>query len=386
MSELKVLITNISLVGRTGTEVYVRDLATALLERGHTPIAYGPELGELAQEMRNKTIPVVDNLDSVSIKPDIIHGHHNNETMTALLHFPGVPAVYFIHDNLSLHDVPPVFPRILRYVAVDHTCRDRLVFEHGIAEERVRVLHNFVDLKKFKQRGPLPASPRRALLISHNHDHVSAVREACDRSGLVLDVVGQAGNNVMAEPEHVLGNYDIVFAKARCALEAMAVGTAVVLCDRVGAGPMVTTGELSELRRFNFGHRVLRMPVDNANLIREIARYDPSDAAEVSRQIREVAGLDAAVDEVTALYREVIAEYSTLGPDDTEAEERAAARFLHRHSLSFNAQLKAERDRAAMFYEKYNNLALMRVRSRLLGLPLLGKFARAVDGKLKVRS
>src|SRR5436190_15531638 len=158
MSGLRVLITNLGLVGRTGTEMYVRDLATALLARGHTPIAYSATLGELAEEMRWKTIPVVDNLDAVSVRPDIIHGHHNNETMTALLHFPGVPAVYFIHDNLSPNDIAPIFPRILRYVAVDDTCRDRVVFEQGIPEEQVRVRPNFVDLKKFKPRGPLPAT------------------------------------------------------------------------------------------------------------------------------------------------------------------------------------------------------------------------------------
>ena len=37
------------------------------------------------------------------------------------------------------------------------------------------------------------------------------------------------------------GDYDLVFAKARCALEAMAVGAAVVLCDTHGLGPMVTS-------------------------------------------------------------------------------------------------------------------------------------------------
>ena len=56
----------------------------------------------------------------------------------------------------------------------------------------------------------------------------------------------------------MLGQYDIVFAKARCALEALAVGNAVVLCDTVGVGPMVTTGEVDRLRRLNFGVRALR--------------------------------------------------------------------------------------------------------------------------------
>ena len=376
MSGLRVLITNVALATRTGTEVYVRDLATALLARGHTPIAYSPDLGQLAGEMRNRTIPVVANLNAISTPPDIIHGHHNNETMTALLHFHGVPAVYFIHDNLAAHDIPPHFPRILRYVAVDDTCRDRLIFEHGIAEERVRVLLNFVDLKKFKPRGPLPSRPQRALVFSHNPDHLNAVREACAHAGIALDVIGQAANNVVAEPEDLLGNYDIVFAKARCALEAMAVGVAVVLCDRAGAGPMVTTNELSRLRRFNFGHRTLSSPINAGALTKEIERYDPMDAAEVTRQIRATAGLDAAVDELIALYDEVIAERSAMGEDDAEAEGRAAADFLRWQSLNFNSQLQEERQRVVECTREFNDLAVMRWRARILELPVLGKLAR----------
>ena len=64
--------------------------------------------------------------------PDVIHGHHHMETMTALLHFPGVPAIQFCHSWTLWEEMPAKFPRILRYVPVDHTCRDRLILQHGI--------------------------------------------------------------------------------------------------------------------------------------------------------------------------------------------------------------------------------------------------------------
>ena len=381
MSGLRVVITNVGLTTRTGTELYVYDLARALLDRGHTPIAYSTELGELARDMRNRTIPVVDDLKMISIRPDIIHGHHNCETMTALLHFSRVPAVYFIHDNLALHDVPPQFPRILRYVAVDHTCRDRLVFEYGIPENRVSVLLNFVDLKRFKPRSPLPLRPRRAAVFSHNPEHLDAVREACASAGLALDVIGHAAGKPSTAPESLLGNYDIVFAKARAALEAMAVGAAVILCDRAGLGPMVTTNELNELRRFNFGHRTLSAPIDSNLIGKEIARYDPVDAAQVASRIRLTAGLDLALDELINLYNEVIAEYSSLSRDDLDAEGQAAAAFLRWQSLSFNSQMNAERKSSAELYRNYN--ALTRMGARILNVPLLGKIARAADKRVK---
>jgi hypothetical protein len=59
---VRVLITNNTLAARAGSELYVRDLALALLARGHQPIAYSRRLGEVAAEIRRATVPVVDDL------------------------------------------------------------------------------------------------------------------------------------------------------------------------------------------------------------------------------------------------------------------------------------------------------------------------------------
>jgi len=330
---MRVLITNNTLGQRAGSELYVRDLATALIARGHTPIAYSTRLGEVAEELRLATVPVIDDLDTLATPPDIIHGQHHVETMTALLRFPGTPAIFLCHGWLPWEEAPPRFPRILRYVAVDNTCRDRLLFEHAIPEAKTRVLLNFVDLSRFRPRRPLPDSPKRALVFSNQvseHSGLEPVREACHRLGMSLDVVGRAAGNPTAQPEKILGDYDIVFAKARAALEAMAVGAAVVLYDTSGAGPMVTTPDLERLRAVNFGLRALRAPNDAETLALEIARYDAHDAAEVSRRIRATADREQTVDELISLYREVIAEYRSRAADDPLDEERAAAAYLRR--------------------------------------------------------
>src|SRR6266567_3465869 len=327
MLGLRILITNATLASLTGTETYVRDLALGLLRKGHTPIVYAPELGELAWELRDATVPVIDNLGSLGVTPDVIHGNHNTELMTALLQFQGVPAVFFCHSWTDWISSPPSHPRILAYVAVDDTCRDRLVCEHGIPEERLRVMLHAADLERFKPRTPLPLRPLRALVFSNNANkwtHLSAVREACAQAGIELDVVGSAVNASSSSPESLLGNYDLVFAKARCALEALAVGAAVILCDFRGAGPMVTSAALSELRRWNFGARTLRWPLDPQFLLTQITRYDPVDAAQVSRRIRASAALGAEVDQFVALYGEVLEEWAHAPRTSRKREIKSA--------------------------------------------------------------
>lgn len=295
MGGLRILIVNTTLASATGCETYARDLALGLLRKGHTPIVYSPELGEIARELRDATVPVVDDLNAVAATPDVIHGNHNTELMAALLHFPTVPAVFFCHSWTEWSSSPPSHPRILMYVAVDDTCRDRLLFEHSIPEERLRVILNATDLERFKPRGPLPDRPKRALVFSNaanEHSHLGAVREACTRSGIELEVVGAGVKASTYHPELILGKYDLVFAKARCALESLAVGAAVILCDFPGSGPLVTTSELENLRRLNFGIRTLREKLDPEVLLREIARYNAKDATEVSRRIRARLPID----------------------------------------------------------------------------------------------
>src|SRR5688572_33436228 len=59
---LRVLLTSFNLAFRGGSALYVRDIALGLLRRGHAPVVYSPELGEVSAEMRALTIPVVSDL------------------------------------------------------------------------------------------------------------------------------------------------------------------------------------------------------------------------------------------------------------------------------------------------------------------------------------
>ena len=372
MAGLTVLIANATLATLTGTETYVRDLALGLLRKGHNPIVYSPELGHIAHELRRVTIPVTNDLKSIGTTPDIIHGNHNTELITALLHFPTAPAVFFCHSWTDWISSPPTHPRIVAYVAVDDTCRDRLVLENAIPPERVRVRLHGVDLERFQPRAPLPLRPARALVFSNNANqwtHLSAVRDACKRAGIELDVIGSGVNASNANPERLLADYDLVFAKARCALEALAVGTAVILCDAAGSGPMVTSSDLERLQRLNFGIRTLSERVDPDLLAREIARYDSADAAEVSRRIRTGADLESVVDDAIALYYEVLDEFRGRPPSDAREENLAVAEFLRQLTLA----TRAER---AKYEAMLANSPTLRLRSSIGRLPLINRLLK----------
>jgi hypothetical protein len=363
---VRILLTNTTLAHRTGSELYVLEVARALRERGHQPVAWSPIVGELAAEFRASGIPVADDLAAIpallgGAPPEILHGQHHLETMTALLYFPGTPGIFVCHGALPWEEAPPRFPRLYRYVAVDEPTAERLRAAET-AEERIRTVLNFVDLARFLPRPPLPPRPRRALVLSNNASEATflpAVRAACAAAGIVLDVSGIASGRPAAQPEALLPGYDLVFAKGRAALEALAVGCAVVLCDAAGSGPLVTKTEVDSLRRLNFGFRTLTQAVEPQGLSRQIARYEPADAARVSAHVRAEAGLETAVDRLLEIYGEALAAHAIRDPGEDRDEIRAAAVYLAGLNPSVKERGRLLIDRDALWRRENDRTAAL---------------------------
>jgi hypothetical protein len=160
-----------------------------------------------------------------------------------------------------------------------------------------------------------------------------------------LDVVGSSFGTQTLEPEHILRDYDIVFAKGRCALEALAVGNAVILCHTSGAGPMVTSVELERLRNMSFGWYAISNPVDRNVLLSEIQKYDAQDAALVSDRIRKSAGLSTAATSLLNIYQTAIEEFSGTSGRNPQQELRECAGFFQDIAPFSNTFFLAEQQR-----------------------------------------
>jgi hypothetical protein len=243
--------------------------------------------------------------------------------------------VYVCHGWLPWEELPPRFPSIREYVAVDELCLERLLTTPGIPSAATRVIHNAVDLDRFASRPPLPARPTSALIFSNQatpENFGGVIARACRDAGMTrVDIVGRAGGRPVAAPEDVLGEYDVVFAKGRSAIEAAAVGCAVVVADSNGMSGMTTSARLPRVHGLNFGLRVEQdHRITAENVSRALADYDPADAAAVSAWMRANSSLDSAVDRWEDVYADALRPRDpTAGPDADAVEAlRAASRYL----------------------------------------------------------
>jgi glycosyltransferase involved in cell wall biosynthesis len=359
MRSLKILFTNNTLDTRAGSELWVRDMALALQARGHICAGYSTVLGAVAEELRGAGVVVVDDLDELPWQPDLIHCHHHLEAITALVRFPGVPAVFVCHGAIPWEEEPLLHPSIRRWIGVDSACHERLIHA-GVPADRTTTVRNFVDLARFRKRSLLPVAPQRALVFSNQIEEsngLAVIRKACRKEGVAVDAAGLAVGNVVSAPEDLLREYHIVFAKGRAALEAMAVGCAVVLCDSIGLGPSVRSENVEHLRTLNFGFQTLTEPISLDAIRTRIRGYDAADAARVSEWIRADASLGQASRVLEQIYEEAAGEAALIGTDD---QSRAVSDYIRNIALrvKYHEGVRHERD---LLDHRLRRLALRRL-------------------------
>lgn len=309
---MNILITNFSIKDATGTETYVKELALELYNRGNHVEIFTLIMGDLATSLIKLGIPVCTNLKKIKKTPDCIHAHHNILTLKVANFFKKTPIVYFIHDRTHFLDFPFKHPNILQYIAVDYNCKERYCIENGFDDDDVEIIYNWVNLARFKQRPAISATPKRALAFSNYMSQTKIfpfIKEACLALDIEIDLVGISNKNPTKTPENILNQYDIVFGKAKAAMEAMSTGAALIICDFSGLAEMVTTKNMTHYRKYNYGMKLMTRTIQTDFIVAEIKKYNPEDVLKVSNYIRKEANFLSIVSQLETTYLKIINAY-----------------------------------------------------------------------------
>jgi hypothetical protein len=320
---LTILITNNTLDALAGSETYVIDLAKGLLAAGHRPICFSLKHGQTAEILKQHTIACIDDFKQLGIKPDVIHAQHCLETLMALSYFEDVPVINMCHGWLPWQEIPAVHPNIQSYIAVDELCKERLMLQHAISEDKITVVQNFLDIDTYQPRDPLPKTPQKALYFANSlpeYDKI-LIEQVCKKLKMSLTFLGKKTSGSHPNPKAILGDFDLVFAKGRSAMEALSLGCAVIVTHNSKLAGMVSSQTLSYFKPLNFGVRTMSRALNEENLSNEIKRYCAKDAAIVMKELRPWLAREPRIHKLLECYQQAIISFNQQTISSTQANQ-----------------------------------------------------------------
>jgi hypothetical protein len=315
---LNVLITNLLVGGLSGTEQYTRVLAHALQKRGHLVAIYSPSEEDSAPAAPLAGLRVCRTLDAVSFQPDVLHCHHLPCAVDAVLRWPRTPSIFVVHDARAWHDALPPVEAFDVVAAVDQRCAERVAGEApGVP---VQIVPNPIDQERIvaARRARKP----RSMLVYGKSARSTSWNRRLRLAALANGIWTFRTLHRDPDPLLQIGRYDIILARARCALEACLSGAHTILYDRGLCGEAVTPENVEHLLRWNFGASLLRESLTYRRFVDLIRSYSADDALEAARILRPLVDPDAIASSFESLYQRCRSIRSRRAPDEATLKEK----------------------------------------------------------------
>lgn len=208
--KIKVLIGCLNFNGFTGSELYVLELAKALVKQNcdvtvcsniGNPLAsiakqYGIKLATLQEPPGFKLGDGQWSLKSVQgevvSQPntlykltdtnfDILHLNHTPVTEHLLRLYPNTPTICSIHSEVIALENPVIDPQIKKYVAIRPEIKDYIVRNFKVLEENVSVIYNPIDANRFKPLNSTKKRDKKRILFVGTIDYL--------RKDTIIDLV-----------------------------------------------------------------------------------------------------------------------------------------------------------------------------------------------------
>ena len=259
-----------------GSQGYLLLVGEQLERLGHHFVVHAPEReGPLADLAAERGIRVARSESALPEACDVVLVQDGMMAHRLAEAYPRVPQVFRCPSELFDLQLPPQLPGLVgATVALSERVAQRLR-ALALSPEVVRLTQP-VDTSRFGGGEALRARPRRAVLLGNylQGPRRELLIETWGAAGVQCEVAGNLGEPTL-EPERVLADADIVVAKGRAAVEAMASGRAVYVYDQFGGDGWITPQSYRALEADNFaGQATAAVPSAEA-LARDLATYDP---------------------------------------------------------------------------------------------------------------
>jgi hypothetical protein len=273
---VRFVLANRLLHGAGGTETHLLTIGDHLQRLGHDVVLYSPELGPFADHVRGRGLEVVDQVRLLPSDCDVVFAQDAIVVYDMAERYPDARLVFRVCGDRYDFQSPPQTPGLVDLVVA---LSDRYLRLTSACAVRTPVLRLRVpiDVDRLVPLDPIAARPRRAILLGNYGDRLQVLCEVWGAQGIVVDQVG--GAQPRFDVASALQGADVVVAKGRAALDAMACGRAVYVFDTRGGDGWVTADSYPALEADNFTGTATGRVVTPGDLEHDLAAYDPAMGA-----------------------------------------------------------------------------------------------------------
>jgi hypothetical protein len=341
-----------------GSETYVLTVAEQLQRLGHGVTILVGETGPMSEFAADRGLTVTADLGGLRESCDALVVQDSALAYRLADLYPGTPQLFRAASDLYDLQLPPSLPGVVSdVVACSERVRRRV--RHLAVRHRIHRLRQPIDTERFMPAGAPAARPRRALLLGNylRGRRLDAIQAALERRGVTCQRVGALGELTCA-PEQAIWAADLVVAKGRAALEAMACGKPVLVYDQFGGDGWVTAERYDAMEADNFAGLSAPVVLTGERLDEELAAYHP-DMGTVNRELTTMHhGARAHVAQLCELLERADPPVATDGAPLRELARlvrlqwRGEMRALSFQEASRRAQAEAEHARAELATER----------------------------------
>ena len=292
----RVLITNSTIGGRSGTEVWIYEIYNWLSSKDIDVLVFAPNLNH----KNPKTLSLLPYTSSIreasKFKPDLIHlqhaGHHKiSELLECFESIPVFNLLHGISDQIEL----PLHPKNLKFL---HGGVSRLICSKGafLTKQKTLLLKNFTDREATINP---PKTPLVAAIVSTKttSKSIKRVQEIFSSHKSTVKVFGHDSASFIWDydaPETALTNCDIALCSGKTVIDLLGLGLNVMLYEDDLLGPVVTEKNYNFLSDMNFALASETVPAVNVfssnseiwleTQLRELSQIDPVTLTKLRNQ------------------------------------------------------------------------------------------------------
>jgi hypothetical protein len=266
------VLANRILIHPGGTEVHLVTVGEQLMRLGHEVVLYAPELGPFADHARRRGLDVCGSLRELPEQCDVVFAQDGIVAYELAERYPEALSVFRICGDVYDFQLPPQLEGVVDLVVVLSGRYERLAAAIAVSVPVVR-LRVPVDVNRLVPLGPLRERVERAVLLGNYPARDDLVQSAWGPAGVDVRRVGFTDHAY--DVAEAIADADVVVAKSRAALDAMACGRAVYVLDVFGGDGWVTPERYPALEADHFAGQATERVLDAASLAADLAGYSP---------------------------------------------------------------------------------------------------------------